>query len=297
MNVLQSITRLLTDPPPVLAFELTESGVSVARLGARVELDFEALKPGVISVSPLRDNILNGEELAAAVRGLAPANGSRKRRDVALILPDYCARISVLDFDQFPSDPKDQQSLVRFRLKKSVPFDVESAALSYWVQPHSGKRLDVVAVIAPLEIISRYEAPFRASGMNPGMVTTSSLAALSLVPEGGIVVVAKLTDRVLTVMVLEKGVLKLVRCLELSERDLSEVAADLYPTFVYVEDNLGAQAERLLLCGFGAGFEEAREQFEQGLGIAVEPVRSALLTPGENNAGLLGYLRSVAVTN
>ena len=49
--------------------------------------------------------------------GCAPSP-KRKRRDVALILPDYCTRIAVLDFDNFPSDPKEQVSLVRFRLKE-----------------------------------------------------------------------------------------------------------------------------------------------------------------------------------
>src|SRR5207244_3377183 len=83
----------------------------------------------------------------AAVRRLAPTNG--KRREAALILPDYCARVAVLDFDSFPADPKEQLSLVRFRLKKSVPFDVDSAAVGYWAQPAAGGKQDVVAAVAP----------------------------------------------------------------------------------------------------------------------------------------------------
>ena len=71
-------------------------------------------------------------------------------------------------------------------MKRSVPFDVESAAVSYWAQARGGKKMDVVVVMAPLEIVSRYEAPFRAAGMNPGLVTTSSLAALELAPEAGL---------------------------------------------------------------------------------------------------------------
>ena len=49
-----------------------------------------------------------------------------------------------------------------------MPFDVESAAVSYCAQPAADKQVDVVVVMAPLEIVSRYEAPFRAAGMNPG---------------------------------------------------------------------------------------------------------------------------------
>ena len=73
-------------------------------------------------------------------------------------------------------------------------------------------------------------------------MTTSSLAALELAPEAGLSVVAKLTGRVLTVLVRDKAALKLVRCLELPSTDLEDIAAVLLPTFVYIEDNLGGRA-------------------------------------------------------
>ena len=108
---------------------------------------------------------------------------------------------------------------------------------------------------------------------------------------------AKLTGRTLTVLVRQKSALKLVRCLELPSAELEDVAAVLLPTFVYVEDNLGGRAERLVLCGFGAQADEAQRRFQEELGVEVEPLRSPLGAPGENNAGLLGYLRSIARNN
>jgi type IV pilus assembly protein PilM len=297
MALLDSISNIWRDPPPAMAFELSEAGVASVRIGAKTERAFRPLKPGTLAVSPLRDNIMDADELAKAVRESASPAPKAKRRDVALIIPDYCTRISVLDFDDFPSDAKEQASLVRFRMKKAVPYDVDSAALSYWPQSTGEKRFDVVVVVAPIEIIARYEAPFRAAGMTPGLVVPSSIAALHLLEPSPLMVVAKLTGSVLTVMVTDKGRLRLVRCLELTESSVAEVAADLYPTFVYVEDNLGAKAEKLELCGFGGMLEEARLRFAEELGIEVEPVRSPLGVPGENDAGLLGYLRSVAVNH
>ena len=126
---------------------------------------------------------------------------------------------------------------------------------------------------------------------------TSCLAALELAPEAGLSVLAKLTGRVLTVVVRDKIQLKLVRCLELPSADLDDVAAVLAPTFVYIEDNLGRRAEKLLLCGFGAATAEAESRFAEELDVEVEPLRSPLGIPGENNAGLLGYLRSIARNN
>jgi len=292
-----SLKSILQDPPPAMAFEISEAGIAAARIGARAELDFLPLKPGTLTVSPLKENVLDPDEFVMAVRSLAGTQNARKRKDVALILPDFSARISVLDFDQFPKDAKEQASLIRFRLKRSVPFDVESAALSYWAQSGEKGKVDAVVVMAPLEIVSRYEAPFRTAGMNPGLVTTSSLAALELAPEAGLSVLAKLTGRVLTLVVREKAQIKLVRCLELPSNELDDIAAVLVPTFVYIEDNLGRPAENLLLCGFGAESDEAERRFTEELGVAVAPVRSPLGTPGENNAGLLGYLRSIAKNN
>ena len=43
--------------------------------------------------------------------------------------------------------------------------------------------------------------------------------------------------------------------------------------------------------------DEAERRFQAELGVTVEPLRSPLGTPGENNAGLLGYLRSIARNN
>jgi type IV pilus assembly protein PilM len=291
MRFLSSLFGMLSDPPPMMAFELSDAGIAAARFRPEVSLDFHPLKPDVISASPMRDNILDPDALAAAVKAIAPANGNRKRRDVALILPDYCARISVLDFDGFPSDKKEQLSLIRFRVRKSVPFDVESAAIGYWPQALGNKKFDVVVALAPWEITSRYEAPFRKAGWNPGLVTLSSLAALNLVRGNQITVVAKLNGCIFTILVLEKGVLKLVRCLDLPAATLEDVGVDLFPTFVYVEDQLGAKAEKLLLCGFGEMMEDAERQYQAELGIEVEAVRSSFGLAGSANAGLMGYVQ------
>lgn len=284
------LAQILKDPPPAHAFEISEAGIAIADIAKGPQTEFRPLTPGTISVSPLRDNILMPDELLAAVRAVAPTNG--KRKDMALILPDYCARVAVLDFDSFPTDPHEQLSLVRFRMKKSVPFDVESAAVGYWAQAAVAGKVDVIAAVAPVEIIARYEAPFRAAGMNPGFVTTSSLAMLRLVESTLITVIAKLSGNVLTLMVIKGGVLKLIRCLE-----LGDITADLYPTFAYVEDQLGAKAEALLLCGFGSETEDRQRQFQRELGIPVEPVRSSMGLLGETNAGLIGYLQGAMVNN
>ena len=77
MPFLNSIARLVKDPPPSHLFELSEAGVAMARTARDPEFDFRPLDAGIISVSPSRDNILEPEKLAATVRGMVPKNGNR----------------------------------------------------------------------------------------------------------------------------------------------------------------------------------------------------------------------------
>jgi type IV pilus assembly protein PilM len=220
------------------------------------------------------------------VKNLVSTAGPRKQRRAALILPDNSARVSVLDFDHFPEKPDEQLPLLQFRLKKTLPYEIESAAISFFAQPMAitGKR-EVITVVTPFEVIARYEAPFRAANVHCGLVTLSHLAMLDLVPGAGMAIVAKLSGGVITVMVADNGALRLVRTLELTEITLDEIAADLYPTFAYCEDTLGSRPDSLLLCGFGDLADEAARRFSEELSAKV-----ALLP--YHYPGLAGYLHS-----
>jgi type IV pilus assembly protein PilM len=285
MSIVQSITRLVKDPPPEHAFEISEAGISYAH---GTQTGFERFEPGTIEVSPSVDNVLRPEALSSMIGHIAPPNGAKKRRGAALILPDYAARVTVLDFDSFPSVVAEQLPLVKFRIKKTIPFDIESAAVSYYVQPSSGsKKVEVLAVTMAFDIVARYEAILRAAGFHPGEVTTSTLAALNLYRGEGVAVVAKLSGLVLTVTVLSGNTIKLFRCVRLEGLDETELLAILHPTFAYVEDELASPVRKLILCGFPHGVPAE-------LRCETEPLRSHLGTaPGEYNAGLLGYLESV----
>ena len=151
--------------------------------------------------------------------------------------------------------------------------------------------------MAPLEIVSRYEAPFRAAGMNPGLVTTSSLAALELAPEAGLSVLAKLTGRVLTVLVRDKSALNLVRCLELPSADLDDIGAVLLPTFVYVEDNLGGARRKAAAVRLRRGHRRSGAALPGRIGRGSGAAALAAGDARRKQRGLLGYLRSIARNN
>jgi len=284
------LARLLKDPPPGFVFELSEAGIAMARTTQPPKFEFRPLEPDVLSVSPVRDNVLRLEALTAEVRALAQLTETRKHPGAVVLLPDGSVRVSVLDFDAFPSDAAQQLSLIRFRLKKSLPFDLEASSLSYSVQAVGGGRVDVVTAVAPLEIVARYEAAFRAAGFHPGLVTTSTLATLNLVRGETAVVLVKLSGRVLTLSLSQRSMLKLLRTIELADGTPEEILGHLHPTFAYAEDQLAARPERLLVCGFDGHGPELAGAFERELGVAAEPLRSRFGTAGAHNAGLLGCL-------
>lgn len=275
------LKHILQEAPPGYVFEFSEAGVAYSANGQQ---GFAEFAPGTLVASPVEDNILSADAVASTLHRIAPGGGGKKRRPAAVILPDSAVRVSLLDFDSFPASAEDQLALVRFRVKKTVPFDIESAAVSYWVQPGSGGK-SVIAVTVAFEILARYEALFRAAGFHPGEVTSSSLAALRLQHGPGVAVLAKLAGNVLTVIAVADGRVKLFRCVTLDEVTDQELLGVLQPTFAYVEDELGQPVSKLITCGFGRAPE--------GLTMPMEPLRSSVGSVNGFNAGLLGYLESV----
>ncbi|MBM3735670.1 MAG: hypothetical protein FJW39_07770 [Acidobacteria bacterium] len=295
MGFIDQLGRMFEDPPPSYVFELSQTGIAwgvrSSKRGQGPRTGFHRFPGEVLAVSPVKDNVLQPEVFAQGVATAIPVNGGKKRRDAALILPDYCARVAVLEFESFPGEPEDQLQLVRFRLKKAVPFDLDTAAVNFHAFK-AGKRFEVVVAAASVEIVARYEAAFRAAGYAPGFVTTSMLAAMDLMPGKDLNLAVKLCDKVLTVALCNGRHPKLVRCVELAEMTFEEVMAVLYPTIAYAEDELKRKPARMVICGFGDATNPLREQWSADLNIPVEVMQGHWGPPGEFNAGLTGWLQA-----
>ena len=69
--------------------------------------------------------------------------------------------------------------MLRFRLRKMVPFDVEHAGVSYQILSQNKIECRVLVAVLPGPILAEYEAAVRAAGYEPGAVLPSSLAALA----------------------------------------------------------------------------------------------------------------------
>lgn len=297
MGILARIKTFVMDPPPELVFEISAGGIAWAQTG-QARLDWTPLDPGVIDVNPLENNIRQADAYASAVRSAAANGDPRVRRRAALILPDYCGRVAVLDFDTFPADAEEQVQLARFRVKRVVPFDIDNAVVACYAQPRPGptKKVDVVTAMVSMEVAAHYEAPFRAAGLHCGFVTLSALAALSLGPGGEPAaaspwVMAKMSGDVVAVTLLEENRLRMFRCVRV-DQNAGEATSVLATTIAYAEDELGARPSLLRVCGLGPGQESLMHAWAQEFAMPVTGVRGRFGQPGPYNAGLAGYLES-----
>ena len=72
---------------------------------------------------------------------------------------------------RFPARPAAEAiPVLRFRLRKMVPFDVEHAGVSYQVLSQNKTECKVLTAVLPGPILAEYEAAVRAAGYEPGAV-------------------------------------------------------------------------------------------------------------------------------
>ena len=301
--MIDALKHWLSDPPPASIFEVTEAGVSLARLAPKSRLPervvFAPLPEGVVEPSPLRENIHDSASFETALQQLVEQAGPNRKKEAAVLLPDNCARVALLEFENLPGDSAERLSLIRWRLKKSVPFDIDTAAIDCHVQKSNpaAKQFSVLVAVSPIEVVTQYESAVRNRGFVPGYVGISVAAALNLVVEQGVTMLVKRSGRILSVVVVDQGQVRLVRTLDegtvgqaVSEDKLREIAADLYPTFVYVADNFGAPVSKLVLAGFEPSFQVAADVFRRELGYESELLKGPQGIVDGATAGIWGYL-------
>ena len=138
-------------------------------------------------------------------------------RETTLIVPDSAVRVLLLDFDALPGKLVEALPIVRFRLKKLLPFDADNAAISYQVMSSARGLVRVLAVAIPGELLTEYESVVREAGFEPGAVLPSTLAAVAGLPTGEsatLVINAGLQG--VTTAITRGGVLLLHRTVDLS---------------------------------------------------------------------------------
>jgi len=280
--------------PPV-ACEITAERVLAARAGpGRQSIEAAAargLPAGVVVPNFASGNVQQASALATTLRSVVAEAGAHGS-DVSVVLPDAAVRVMLLDFDTLPEKQQEAGPLVRFRLKKLLPFDSDRAALSYQVQ--RGTPIQVVVAVADSGVVAEYEDAVRAAGFNPGVVLPSILAVLGAVDTSAPTLVVKAESGTTAIAVLDQGEIRVLRTLETvtaASATPQRLAEDIFPSLVYFQDEYGSQVTRFVLGGTAAT-NELRMALEQQTGLkAMEFTGSGTIpTPRAAFAGVYGAL-------
>jgi hypothetical protein len=287
------LTALFGTPPPTVGVEISATRVAAVRLAPDegpalvTGLAVEPLPPGAVVPALNAPNIADPAAVAGAVQTALQQIGGRSRRAV-LVVPDTVAKVSVLRFEKVPPRPADLTELIAWQMRKSVPFPVDQAQLSYvpGAEVHDGR--EFVVTLARRDIIAEYEAVCEGAGVHAGVVDLATFNLVNaVVAAGGSLqgdaLLVNLAPDYLAVVILRAGQLMFYRHRG-SESDGS-LADVVHQTAMYYEDRLGGRGfARAILAGAGRGaaafgpdadwpdIEDARRRLEARLGTRVEMI-------------------------
>ncbi|HVH59805.1 MAG TPA: hypothetical protein VM709_05710 [Candidatus Sulfotelmatobacter sp.] len=245
-------------PHPPLAIEISAervSGVRWSRAGALEDLAVEPLRPGVLVPSAVESNIVDLATVQSSVEKVCSRLHVREG-DAAVLLPDPVIRVFVQHFEDFPRSSEEALPLLRWRLRKSVPFDLEEMLVSYTRQAPRENGVNVVTALARLPIVREYEAVVRASKLRPGVVVSSSIAAVALLDDEKPTLMVRIAGKALTTAIVHEGGLCGYRCTELpvdSRELLPKMLLDeIFPVAAYYQDTWQEKVQSVVVSGLGA---------------------------------------------
>jgi hypothetical protein len=259
---------LFSPPVPLTAIEVRPRGIGVVRLvrqGHALALGAAAaqeLPEGVLQPSMTQTNVVEPEAFRRVLGAVLERAGALDAGRVALVLPDPVARIALVPAAEARAARHGEtEELLRYRLRKSVPFEIRQTRLA-WAA--SEPEWLVAAIHQP--VLDEYESACRSFGLHPGLVELSGLALFDGARGGGEPgdrLLVNWDDGYVSFLLSRLGQAALVRTLAgPGASDPDSVAREAAQTVLYYRDRL------------------------QGSGLASAQVRAAAQTAGDAAAVL-----------
>jgi Tfp pilus assembly PilM family ATPase len=288
------LPAFLATPAPTVAVQIAPrfvSAVSVARRGATAVVEshaVESLPAGAVTASLAGPAITDRRGVGRIVGRVLGALGTRTRR-VALVVPDSVAKVSLVKLDAVPARQQDLDQLIRWHVRKSAPFPIEDAQVTYsaGAQGTDGGREFVVA-IARRAVIEQFEGACSEAGVHAGLVdlATFSLVNAVLAYTGSVAgdwLMVHVTPDYGSIAILRGSDLIFFRSrAEGSDESLPDL---VHQTAMYYEDRLGGTGFTRVVMADGGGdglaspgtatFDAIRRQIDARLGVRTEGIDPA----------------------
>jgi len=190
------------------------------------------------------------ERCAGAILPELERFGARVTNEQGMIVaskrPDAAVRVLLLDFDALPGKPAEALPVVRFRLKKLVPFEVDHATLSYQILSSSRDSVQVLAVAMPGDLLAEYESVVREAGFEPGAILPSTLAVLAgMRTAERPALIVNASQEAVTTAIVRAGILLLHRTVDLTSASAEPASQPAAAAPIAAETSISAIAARL----------------------------------------------------
>jgi type IV pilus assembly protein PilM len=273
-------------PRPALGLEISTTHVAAVRMGGAGDATVlgaavEPLPPGTVVATLNASNVADAPALTAAVTRAVERVGGRARR-AALVLPDSVAKVSLLRFEKVPAKEQDLLALVRWQMRKSLPFRMEDAQLAYAAGAATPQGREFLVLVARRDVVAEYEAACLAAGVHAGIVDlatcnlVNALLAGGRAPSADWLLVNLAPDYVSVAIVRDSHV---VFYRHRGGDDETSLADVVHQTAMYYEDRLGGgQFARVVLAGAaratggGDALDAVGRELEQRLQTRVQTI-------------------------
>jgi type IV pilus assembly protein PilM len=285
-----SVLSWLASSPPDAAIEIAPDGVSIAVLGSRgADATVQAygaaeVPPGAIVPALVGHNVVNRPAVVEALRAACERAGHRPRR-AALVIPDVSARVSLVRFDQVPSRRDDLDQLIRWQVKKSLPFSLDEASITHSPGARVEAGREFIVVAARRDVVAEYEGVCDEAGIHAGLVDVATLCVANLYlaggPPAGDWLIVHIRPEYTSIAIMRGSDLIFFR--NHTENDAEPLSDVVHQTAMYYQDRLSGHGFSRIFTGgrsrVAGGIETAILDIEARLGTIVEPLDPTAMAP------------------
>ena len=265
----------LSSPPPTVALEIAQSHVTVLALaesGGETVIQGYAIEPlaaGIVSAALNAPNVHDQAALVATIKTALQKVSARARR-VALVIPDTTAKVSLVRFEKIPAKAQDLDQLIHWQVKKTAPFRVEDAQVS-WVPSVAidGGGREFVVSMARRDVVQSFERACESAGVHAGLIDIASFSLINAQlaaagTAGGDWLLVHVGNDYVTLAVVRGSDLVFFRNRALgAEGDLTAL---VHQTAMYHEDRLGGGGfSRVVLAGASMAGADQAERLRRGI--------------------------------
>lgn len=273
---LQSPLRRYFQPRlPGIACEISRQHFSVVRLepGRSRRVDgfaVENLPQGLVEPSLTEPIVRSIEELGKIIKATLIKAGAMTNR-ISLAVPDACARVAIHPLEALPSRREEKTELLKWKLKKTIPYDIDDSHLSFVEQKTEAGKTYVITANIHKEVLAQLEQVFESLGIHVGFVTLSAFAAYELLARqrqdeiGESVLFMRVRSSNISSLIIQQEAVVFYRHTDYnfeSPMDLmvnwsADPYEEIHPCLMYFQDKLGAAGVDKVYLSFPRDFTEA----------------------------------------